>query len=637
MDKLFAPLLARLPAFALPFVTRSLRGGQGRRYLLISVLLGIMSVLLGLWSGLSDGLAAQGVRTDLGVEIYEWDRQQQEFAVYVHDDYEHDFARQTADRLRERGLNFDEPRHHEVAQLVDSGYAKAMAAAGSPDGTASEEHERLRERAQAFIMAKPQPSGVSDHDRGGWSGWSDPAAVASLAQLLDAEGVPAIHRYESPLGLRGALGIVGFFAGLLLAACVTVLGPLLVAVAQAQERHENTLMPLTGTSLTPRELALGLVSGPSSIIAIIALPQLVLVLGAAVVAGKLLIGLALLGALAAAGLFVTLAAQLFGHIVGQRRTPGMVGVGLVAMLGFAWLLGASFVGEAQRGHLDIAGVGALLPTFGLASLLTETCLGLPPPPYFNDLLLAAAANSAALLVFSALLLTVLARTIEGRQGPLLSPRAALVGVLTCITLVHVALPWTNFEAELIHWYVGLGLLALPLALLLIARVPIGDNPPRMRGIPLPKLLAEFAGWVALHMLSTLVLFSLIGEPPMPDHYYGEPPSLANLGAMLWIAWCVGVLGLLAIRLVAVPATIGGLLWAGCCALGLVFGAGQAVYCAIERHASAIDMIALSGVSPGLGLVQVIMALAIPISLVQHLRKNLGSVTGAKPSIPTESR
>ena len=67
-------LLSKLPAFVVPFVTRSLRGGRGRRYIIFSLLLASLTGVLGLWLTLGSGQLEQSLRTDLDFEVHEFER-----------------------------------------------------------------------------------------------------------------------------------------------------------------------------------------------------------------------------------------------------------------------------------------------------------------------------------------------------------------------------------------------------------------------------------------------------------------------------------------------------------------------------------------------------------------------------------
>src|SRR5690606_18835360 len=81
-------LLSKLPAFVLPFVTRSLRGGRGKRYLILSLVLASLTGIIGLWLSLGAGRFEQEMRTEFKLEQHEYERERDEFTVYVHDLWE---------------------------------------------------------------------------------------------------------------------------------------------------------------------------------------------------------------------------------------------------------------------------------------------------------------------------------------------------------------------------------------------------------------------------------------------------------------------------------------------------------------------------------------------------------------------
>jgi hypothetical protein len=598
-------LLAKLPAFALPFVTRSLRGGRGRRYALMSLLIATATAMLGLWLALGSGSFEQSLRSEFGIEGSEWERQRSEFVIFAHDDLELELYQQEAERIRRGNLESSYGPMAMVARegryLVD-GFARSVNAK-------TDEERALQARARAML----DPDGdIRDWGSYGHAPWSDPQIRAQFERVLELGGVPEVREYESPLGLGDALMIIGFMAGLVLTACTTLFAPLLVAIQQAQERHENTLTPLTGTSLSPRELAIGLAAGPIAVVAIFAAPQLVLFGGSALLVGKPLIALALLGALAASALFLIFAGQLLGHLVGHRRTPGIVAIVLMSVLGLAWLLGVALLVEHDR---ETAGFAAVLPTIGLSGLLLETFTNVRSyyQHYFDTVLLVTLAWSVAALIFAGLALAALSHEIEGRPGARLGRGAALLGALTCIVLFQLMIPFDVHEDGL-RMYLGLGVLALPFAILLMARVPVGDDPPRMRRVPVPKLLGEFAGWGVAHIIVSIALTEF------------EVGSTTHPVALLWISWCVLVLGLAAIRVVSLPSNIRSHLFLGFCGASLMMGFAQAAFWAFDRRRSLEDVFAMTEVSPVLGLAQIVVTVAIPLLLMRSLRKNLGSLT-----------
>lgn len=611
MDK----LLAKLPAFALPFVTRSLRGGRGKRYLLSSMLLVAATLLVGFWIALGTGQFERDLRRELELEGDLWARQYQEFVVYSLDRDALANDRTAVERLEREGVyatksSYDSP----VFTLRDDGRTYLRDAAHSLNAVAPE-HVELREHARRLIGAGPQYDASRDYFP-----WHDVDRVARLQRILDRGGIPEVRRYESPLSLRESLAIVGSIAGLVLALAMTLFGPLLVGMQQAQEQHENTLTPLTGTGLRPRELALGLASGPLSVVAIFAAPQLVIFLGCAAVSGDLVMGLGLLAALTASSVFVTFAAQLLGHLVGPKRTPGIVTLALMVPLTVAWVLGASLALEMDSAT---TGFAAVLPTMGLSMLLARTFAGLTDPD-MTGVLWSTLAWSGAALMFAWLTLSVLARKIEARPGSPLGAGVALLGALTCIGLIHVAIP-EDMSGEPLRLYFGLAVLFVPFALLLMGRVPTSDNPPRMRALPVPRLLLELGVWCAIHIAISATLFEMDAQGVHPI-------------AMLWIAWCVGVLGLMAIRLVALPSTMRSHFFLACCGLTALMGFIQAIYWAFESRHSAMHLFALFDLSPIAGVLQVGVTVATPLMLMRTLRTTFASLTTiSEPSIPEETR
>jgi hypothetical protein len=604
-------LLAKLPAFALPFVTRSLRGGRGRRYAAFSLLIAAVTLLMGFWIALGSGSFERSLRMDLDLEDDEWARQRSEFVVYAHNDLLFEGAQDEAEWMRrvgpyaERGESYSE-----MGVVREHGWELVERAAWSNNAKQAE-HIALQQRARA-LLDPSQTQDWADYEYYHYFIWGDADDVALLERVLDRGGIPEVRYYESPLGFGDALKIIGFLAGLILTACATVFSPLLVAVQQAQERHENTLTPLTGTALNPRELALGLAAGPIAVVMIFAAPQLLMFGACALLVGKSLVALSLLVALATTGLFVTFASQLLGHLVGHRRTPGIVAIALMSLLGLAWLVGAGVLTDIDS---DIARFAAVLPTLGLAGLLAEIFSPFPIR-HFDALHLASLAWSVAALVFAGLTLTALSHKIEGKQGASLSPGVALLGALTCIGLINLAIPFDTNE-EGLRMYLGLAGLAIPFTILLMARVPVGDDPPRMRRVPVAKLLAEFAGWGAAHVVVALVV--AIGLNEFDDGHSLHPVAL------LWIGWCVVTLGLIAIRVVSIPANIPTHLFIGFCGASLIMGFVQAIFWAFERNHSIENVFALSEVSPVLGLLQVAVTFGVPLLLLRNLRKKLGSL------------
>jgi hypothetical protein len=589
-------LLSKLPAFALPFVTRSLRGGRGKRYLIFSLVIAALTGIVGLWLALGIGNFEQGLRAEFGLEQHEHEREWQEFTVYLHSEAE---LRKAEREVRQLAQPIETRAYGEVSQLAEWGRNTLQRAAGSY----ASGREQIELREQARQMSGMQA--FSTESTPNFFNWDEEGK--GLRAVIAREGVPAVALYSSPLGIRDALKITGFLAGLLLAGFATVFAPLLVAVQQAQERHENTLMPLTGTALSPRELAMGLALGPLSVISIFAIPQLAIFLICAAVAGEVLVAGALLAALFATGVLFTFGAQLLGHLFGHRRTPGVIGISLMSMTGVAWLMGAAF---AADGDNQMAGFAAVFPHIGLSALLAEVFIEVPAS--FAWAFVGIFVWTCGAVVLAWLAMTALSRTIEGSDGALLSRTHTLIGALTCIALVNVAIPQQGYDDQAMRQFVGLGLLALPFFALLLTRVPSGDGPARMRKVPVPKLLLEFGSWGIAHVVLAGLLFGI-------DDYALHPISLA------WMSWCVTVLGLIAIRIVATPSKVAANVWAGFCAFSLGLGFAQSVFWGVQGNHELEDVFVMMQLSPVLGLLQIALAIWIPLSLVRHLRSNLGSV------------
>ena len=583
-------LSARLPAFALPFVTRSLRGHRGRRYVLLSLVLAGLSLFVSLWLALGTGELEVAVRHELGMEEPLDVRQWREFTVYVRDNDRLERAqRDVAAHRVDPHRPYETP---EVEVLARRGRNTLLAVAHSR--TVTPEQRELQARADA-LLEQPDASWVHEQGR-------DPATLSQVELVVARGGLPEVRRYRSPLGAKETLRFVALISGFILAGLATVIAPLLVAVQQAQERHENTLAPLLGTALRPRALALGLAAGPLAVVAIFAVPQALLFLAASVGIAELALGLTIVAVLASLGAGLVLLAQLVAHLIGRRRTSGVVGILLMASSGCVWLLGLALAIES---HSDTATFPALLPHMGVSELLFATITG--SSTLQTNLLVSIAASSLGAVVFGGLALRALARSFEARPIALLRAGEALVGTLTAIGLVNLAIDG-RADPEM-RVYLGLALLALPLTLLLMARVPAGDGPAKLRRVRVIRLLAEYGGWAGLHMM----IASVIAFDPACWH----PVALS------WLAWCVVVLGLLAIRFAAVPSTVAHHVWAAFCALSLLMGFVQAVGWAVGEFDELGHLFVATELSPMLGLLQVALTAWIPISLVRHLGRTIG--------------
>lgn len=605
--------LDKLPAFALPFVTRSLRGTRARRFLTLSAVLAGLALVLGVWLAFGSGEFERDVRVEAGHEQSIDQREFETFTIFAEDGaHRRALESETAGiadglSIHALGNEFDAPGEAEWVALWGREWLRAALLAPTDDP----EHRALQDEARALLGSGAYDWAtyydnrdyvVSEYDRGRLFAWDDPPTVEALTQIIARDGVPEVATYASPLGVRHALGFAAAIAGLVLLALGTVVGPLLVAVQQAQERHENTMLPLSGTSLSPRELVLGLASGPLAIVAIFAVPQAALFLLGAAALGELAAALGLLAILLASMTFLVFGAQLLGDLIGKRRTPGVLGIALTALAVGVWAVAASLTGELYG---DGAGLTALLPHLGLASAYAAT-FGPSTLPSFT--ITGAAANAVGGVILGMLTLQALSRKLADHDGALLDAREGFLGALTCVALANLAT--AQFYDPIAQLYVGLLVIALPLAVLLMCRVPVGQGPAKLRKIRLPHLVAEFAGWFALH---GVVWYGVGG-----DSRVLHPVALA------WLAWAIVVLALMSTRLVAVPAKIAANVWLACCGLALLMGFAHAVFWGAEG--GGIDEVFIAfAFSPVLGMLQVALTIWVPISLVRRMRSDLAGV------------
>lgn len=586
-----ASILDRIPAFALPFVTRSLRGGRGKRFAALSLGLALLTLLFGVWVGLGRGDVARDARVTIGIEQPIYVREQQEFVI----------IRTNPDTLPGELLNRQEQARQRGAMLIVEA-ARAV-------GPVREENTQL----YADVLALAQRSSIVDPNALVGFSWGNPYQVAQLESIVAREGEPEIIDYERMTGVDETLRLLAMLSGGLLFLLATVAAPLLVALQQATERHENTLQPLSGTALGAHELIVGLACGPLAVVTIFAAPLTGLFVLAALATGELA-ALALLPMLAATTLGLVFGAQLLGHLVGTNRTPGLIGVVLLGMLG---ALALSSMGMAAGfDQREVIGLPALLPQAGVLGLLGEffgdpwraAALGFGSSrfdPTALDLFVPALVGALGAALLGLLAVRALTRHLEGR-ATLLDASEALFGALVCIVMVNVAIPMLEIGRPF-HQLFGLPTLALPFLLLVMARVPVGDVPTKLRRLPLVRLVGEFMAWVMLEVLvAALRDGTLAGLHPM---------SLVGIG------WCALVLVMLAARMVATPSRIAGHVWALFCFGVLPFAYGVASVWAFEPGATLM----LFEAPPALTFGSMALFVWVPMSLLRHLRRHVAVV------------
>jgi hypothetical protein len=596
--------MSNLKAACLPFVTRSLRRGRLRRTALLSVVLAALSIMLGTCLALGSGAMEREIRVGLDLEPNDWERGRAEFVVVAYDQDEHEMLELEKERILST-------RHEDtwgrIQWRIDEGAATLRAATSQPSPRA---YVGLHARASALLVDRAY---LTSPDRRGDTdafSWNRPADVSRLRAVVDARLVPTIERYSSPLGTMDAVRLSGLIAGGALAVFLLVLGPMLVGMQLAQEVHENTLMPLTGTSLSSRQLAIGLCSGPLAVVGILAVPQILLVLAAASIAGYVTaaLGLLVIGLVGCA--LLTTICMLLALSLGRTRTPGVVGISLLALLSGMLAIGLGIGATLED---DTAGLVAMFPQVGIFHLWREAFAPAGNmgawDAMFTDLSLAF--GTVGFVVLASLGLRAVERRIALRPGPSLGRWEALVGATTAIVLTSFAVSEHLRDGEAFY-LITLALMAVPLSALLMSRVPLGDVPASLRVIPLRSLLAGLVTYLLIHLAVTTVL---VGGPA-ELHLLAHPVVLLHLG------WAVLVAALLSVRVVAVPMKIASMAWAGLCALLVVISYVHACVWASE-HAYAFHsrpVFALWEASPLLGLLQVGLMVWVPYSLIRTLRR-----------------
>lgn len=565
---------------------------------MLSVVLAIVSVAVGAWLALGSGRFERGIREELALETPVHRRAVTEFVVVSDTPVDHAMDLQDLEQLEAGGLSPYGP----VARAVERARNTVRAAAVSP---APPEHQVLQHDAAALWQAYPDEASIEGY-LGGFD-WTDAAQVEYLRDVVSRGMVPRVELYASPLGLRGVLLLVGLTAGGILLTLSLVIVPLLAGVGVAQEVHENTLQPLTGTALAPRQLVVGLAAGPSAFVAVVALPQVVLVALTGAAMGRFVPTLALL-VIASVGAFcLTMLAQLLAFTLGKRRTPGPVGASLLVFLGTALLLGL-----AVSMHLDVRSVGVLVlsPQASSIYVLWEIFLF----EHLQDtgvsasaLALRVGAGVVAGLVFALTALLAFERRIGGAAGPALRRGEALVAAFFVVASTVTSMPPGTAGRD--TYLVSLVLSVLPLQLLLIGRFPATDIPPSMRRVPLRALGLEFASWIGLH-------FVLCGLQMEPLHAF--PLGLALIG------WSLAIACLVAVRAAALPVRIWSTLWLGLCmVLMLVTYVTGAMF--VSGHDDLETLFVLWTLSPVLGVAQAVLTVFAPYWLVRTLARKTGGL------------
>lgn len=605
---------------ARPFVLRALRGRLGRRYAALGLMLSALSVLLGVWISLGTGEFEREIRTELGLEQREYEQQRQRFVLIADGEEElralqwqvARFARSTGGELPE--VDSDAGYRAREAFVDGARLLRAGALAESP-----RLHRELHGQAiEAWQSWSKNRWGAPLLAAGGddpFFNWYDRDEVRALESVIARGGVPAVELYASPLSPTDALRLTGALAGGVLIVLLLLVAPVLAGTQVAQETHENTLQPLAGSALRAEELALGLTCGPLAITALIAGPQLIVLLATALAVGDPGAALWSIFAAVAGSAFLVMLAQLAGLALGKNRSPGVVAGGLAALLVMLGGIGLALASEMSE---RIAGTLALLPqaaasyelaqTFGLG----DSVLARHGREVVVDTTLPVMIGALGMLTFAYLGLRALARRIGQTAPSALRGGEALTAAAVAMALVTCANPFRESWRAEEFYLLNLGLLAVPFAILLMMRAPTGDVPPAMRRTPVARLVGEFFAWSALYLA---VASGIAGVENV--HLLAQPVAL------LYLLWFLGVTALLSLRIVVAPVNFAARLWVGLCLLAIGVAFAQTAMWArpIEEFGYRMPPLFVFGeLSPLLEAVQIVLTVLIPVLLVRGLRR-----------------
>lgn len=610
----FRSFLHSWKAACRPFVHRTFRGRLWQRALFGSAVWAVLTVCTSLWIALGSGAFERELRVGLGFEEPYWQRQQLDFVHLVETDIEENLALDARRTILDHG-NFGIPptddselsyRVHTLLAMRDEarGFLRAALLVPAPEA----HHELAAQGSRLLEWNRPlpneaQPYGYPSYEYSPSFDWTSEMDVRRLRAIVDADLVPNVERYASPLDRREIIAIVGIFSGGFFLLASLVLAPLFAGVQVAQEVHENTLQPLAGTALTERQLALGLSSAPVARAGILAAPHLVLVLLCASVAAKgwtLLLGMAMAFAV---GGCLTMLAQLAGLAMGRRRAPGIVAMTLLSLLGMT-LLVALVYGVNLRNE-DALGMLALFPQGGpiaalLAAFSPNHATHELDSTLFRSHLASVALAFAAFLVFATLAFE--RRLATRTQASLTAIEHALAA--TVVTLLGLTVLPDTHEFTRGSDCLALATVYPAMLLLLVARVPVGERVGTEVELPWRALAGAYFVGLAVH---TVALVLTVGELPYASH---PGPALAHL------AWFLLMGFLLAVGAVARPMTVGRSIRALLTAVMLVLEFITAMYAVSES--SAASYLPTLEVSALLGLVHLGMLIVLPLAYLRDL-------------------
>ncbi len=588
----------RLRQVARPFVVRQLRGPRARRMIGVSLLFALVTVLMGSWLAFGRGPLERDLRLGIGLEDRNWEGWDLRLDIVCFDEPcsqrpVHEFRERLVADLHEALRIYDPVAHAEFAAL----------------------HDRALAAARRVPPADAYPDMQSN-----W-GWERPEYRQRLARAIDIDFSPRLVVYVSPLDLHDGIGVIGMLATGLLVVLGTVFAPVLTSIVVAQESHENTLVPITGTGLGGRDVVAGLTLGACAPVAIVAAPQLAIAVLAALAAGDLVVVLGVLAlAFACAGL-LAMVGVLVGLHVGRRRGPGPVGIGMLALTSL-WLLTGIGTGLDRTVGDGELGLAILCPSVPLVLGTREAFFDVA------DYLGASGVEFAAvtlLPLLAAIVLGVLAsraagRRVDDRAVPALGLGEATVGALVAsLSCVCSIVVMQNGHGDRGLLFGTLAMIAVPLMVLVVARVPAaqGDSP---REVALGERMREFGLFVAIHLAVMTAL--------APELVFSAVPGLVHG------TWAVAILALTALRMLCAGNRWLVGTWGGLCLLS----AGLMLINATElssRNAAFEDLAIMFEFGPLFGVLQLVLVVAIPLVLVHGIRR--GSAQGLAPRAAARGR
>lgn len=587
---------------ARPFVTRSLRGFRKRALLFAAAIAAVMVLLGGAFVGGSDSRLAHEMRVGFDMEPTRWETSKRKFVYFVDSERELRSARaaqEHAERTRSPG------RGDITVYQARRGW-KTLDTATAPHEPVPAEHRELAERARTLRHARLDlmPPDQRHHGRSNRFNWHNARDVERLEAIVDAQLVPTLVHYESPLSGTQVVALIGVLAGGVLLMLMLVVAPLFAAVVVAQELSENTLQPLTGTALTARQLVVGLAAGAWAPVMIVAAPLSVLMLGSAAIAGRVVPALAAVGLTSAVSLTLTGLGMLIAYTRQGRQGPGIIGIVVLAALGTA-----ASVGWALGLHIESRSLYAVsvVPTAGPIHLLTEALVPTARLELVDTLRLDArlGLTFAATALFSWLLLRALERLVDRTaQAGALRPLEAGLGAIAVIVLAASALGDRLDIAEFFAATVAIAI--VPLQLLVASRYPTSETPATWRDIPWRGVVVEHATWLLLALGLAIVA--------------GRAHSDAGAGfiiGVIHLLWVLLVVPLITLRMCG-PTTIPAKVWLIICVLFAMLGLGTAAVWLIESP-PAEAVLPLGAITPALGVVQLVMLAVIPVTLIQALQ------------------